>query len=119
MLCDVLLPLVWITLCQTDETLAAFAPQDLRYHEDRFGLSLRVTGRKQIALETDCRQVTAKLTVPYPWFAVRPLQDLPKPCAMPEPDWLADVQRAKIVEVAGNVLTLTTDDGTIWTFRAP
>ncbi len=121
-----ILPLA-LTFCQKDETLAGYADQRAIYtlqmiNDDQFParVTLTLPKRGRIAGEGPCNTYSARLTVPYPWFAVKDLTTTRRGCPelALETLYLDTVRSMTLVEVSGNTLILSNDAGDEMTFKA-
>ncbi|KMW59069.1 hypothetical protein AIOL_004050 [Candidatus Rhodobacter oscarellae] len=127
MLCDVILPLIWLTFCQTDETLAAYAGRDrvfrLAEMQDRpvdEAVTLRFPARKTLELRTTCGQMAGRITAPLPWFALSLERGKDQDCdARALHDNLYNlINGMHLAEIAGDTILLQDDHGATLLFRA-
>lgn len=126
MLCDVILPFLFLYVCQTDETLAGYAERHVAYHlveqagQDNVPSTIfRITGRKQFSVTTPCGSFAGRFTAPLPWIEIPEPNHTPAPCEETAAVALVigDLTKATLAEIAGDVIMLSDDAGPILTFR--
>jgi hypothetical protein len=126
MLCDVILPYLFLKFCQTDETLAAYAEQDRDYQITEvlgqpaaFTAALRFPGRMRFQIETPCAVLDGRITAPLPWFEAQKITFAPRPCD--DSPWQTDLMKilktVTLAEIAGDTILLSSDARVALVFR--
>ena len=74
----------------------------------------------QLEARTPCFRHSAKITVPYPWFAAAGIRSKEQRCIQTEIEdrFLRQLTTMTLSEVQGGILILTSDDGSELVFRA-
>ena len=109
-----LLFLALVPACLRDETLSHYGAQDHIWVLTEINgapasgtrLAFARFGRLQGTLP--CGSVSARVSLPYPWFALERLRS-PETCA--NDAHLRTLSEMTLVEIAGQTLLLTDDDG--------
>lgn len=120
MLCDVLLPLIWLPICQTDETLSGYAPRGVPFLLEELGESpvdaevwLTIPGRKRLMLLAPCGTYLGDQRLPYPWFAFQLTETQSSDCTPGalEVRVIAALEAATLVEIGTRMLILSDETG--------
>lgn len=74
----------------------------------------------QVQGTAPCNRYSASQTVPYPWFEISELEATERACAdlATETEFFAALQAMTLVEVAGDLLILSDEEGAQMIFRA-
>ena len=113
--------------CQGDETVSGYAEADAVYvlrELDGAAFPARATisfpAEGQVAGEGPCNSYSARQTVPYPWIKIEAIVATKRGCADlgAEAAFFAGLRSATLVEVAGDVLILSDDEGGQMVFGA-
>ncbi|PSL17870.1 META domain-containing protein [Shimia abyssi] len=117
-----LLPLA---ACLRDETVTQYGGADYDWtlqQVDGVPTNVRLTLQLQpggtVQGTGPCNAFAAQQTAPYPWFVLEAFSTTEMACTPDEATVFADLQAMSLVEVSGDRLILSTDDGREMVFSA-
>lgn len=119
--------LLAVAACTGDETVRAYGGGDIVWQlQEIDGAPFRARATLEfpddggVAGSAPCNRYTATMAAPYPWFETGPIAATRRACPDldAEADFLQKLSRARIVEVAGQTLILSNEDGLSMIFTA-
>ncbi|WP_425046623.1 META domain-containing protein [Primorskyibacter sp. S87] len=123
----IFLPLIGLSTCESDETVAAYGAagptwqlQSLDNTSFSADASLQFEDGGKISGKGPCNSFSAAQTAPYPWFEVSDLVATSASCPSLEAEgaYFAALMAMTQSEVSGNVLILRNDAGHEMLFKA-
>lgn len=122
-----LLPLLFLPLAAcADETISGYADPDATYRLAEIGgtafpasATIAFPAEGEVRGTAPCNAWSATQSAPYPWFTLGPIAATRRAC----PDLAAEMlffdtlARMTLAEVQGQVLILSSEDGTEMVFR--
>jgi heat shock protein HslJ len=120
-----ILPLL-LSFCAKDETVSGLTTPDAVWQLSAIGgspvaprITIRFPEEGKIAGEAPCNSYTAAQAAPVPWIDIGPIAATRRACPglALETRYLALLEKMEFVEILGDTMLMTAEDGTELEFR--